>query len=194
MRREGLDYGVLEPVNSDTPVQSPRERGEPPPFPIPDLPTTEISSQSNEQETLGVHKSSSSSAELQISPATPLRRSRSRTQSLSRRRRTIFNDPEVVPPPTPSTANLAQHLPFSMIAPESLPTTQNSPLVREYPWGSINVMNPEHCDFGLVFQTLINHHIREFRAATKTLYEAYRTQQLIERRLSQAPEAGSNGA
>ena len=51
---------------------------------------------------------------------------------------------------------------------------------RQYPWGCIEVDNPEHSDFHLLRSLLIKTHLEELRSHTNdVLYEAYRTQKLL---------------
>lgn len=50
---------------------------------------------------------------------------------------------------------------------------------RQYPWGIIEVDNPDHCDFVKLRQLLIKNHLEELRERTaKVLYENYRTEKL----------------
>lgn len=184
LRREGMDYGVIEPTGQDPSAPEPKPKSD-------TFETSEIQPNVFVDDADGHHAPSSSGmpstlSAPEMSDAIPLRRSRSRSQSMSRKRRTILNDPDAAPPPTPSTASLAQHLPFSVIAPEVLPLNSQSPLCREYTWGTVNVVDSAHCDFGLLHRTLLQHHLRSFRDATKAFYEAYRTEQLVVRRLTQA--------
>jgi len=51
---------------------------------------------------------------------------------------------------------------------------------RKYPWGIIEVDNPEHCDFVRLRQMLIRTHMEELKEYTnEVLYEKYRSQKLI---------------
>lgn len=182
LKREGLDYGVLEPL-ADADASS--SAGETHPSAVSDISHagTAIADGALEAPSAAINVPRSLSAP-HLGNGLPLQRTRSRRQSLSRRRRTLLNDPEAVPPPPAPTARVAQHLPFAVIAPEALPMSATSPLIREYPWGVINVTDPDHSDFGLVSQCLLHHHLRSFREATKTFYETFRTEQLVARRLT----------
>ncbi|KAH6607823.1 cell division control 3 [Trichoderma cornu-damae] len=59
---------------------------------------------------------------------------------------------------------------------------------REYPWGTIEVDNEEHCDFVKLRQMLIRTHMEELKEHTNnTLYENYRTDKLLAMGVSQDP-------
>ncbi|OAA39818.1 cell division control protein 3 [Beauveria brongniartii RCEF 3172] len=59
---------------------------------------------------------------------------------------------------------------------------------RQYPWGTIEVDNEEHCDFVKLRQMLIRTHMEELKEHTNnTLYENYRTDKLIAMGVSQDP-------
>lgn len=184
LKREGLDYGVLEPVTESELATSPTtENGNGPTYgsALDDDPSFDSSARPGRP--ASIPKSPSAP---HLGAGLPLQRTRSRRQSLSRKRRTILNDPEAAPAPSPCTAVLASHLPFALIAPEALPAVDAlSPLIREFPWGVVNVTDSEHCDFGLLVQSLLQHHLRSFRESTKGFYERYRTEQLISRRMTQ---------
>jgi septin family protein len=58
-------------------------------------------------------------------------------------------------------------------------------LGREFIWGTIDVQNPEHCDFELLKSILFDTHIDEFRDKTREwFYEQWRTQNLRTKRKS----------
>lgn len=59
---------------------------------------------------------------------------------------------------------------------------------REYPWGTIEVDNEEHCDFVKLRQMLVRTHMEELKEHTNNmLYENYRTDKLIAMGVSQDP-------
>lgn len=59
---------------------------------------------------------------------------------------------------------------------------------RQFPWGTIEVDNEEHCDFVKLRQMLIRTHMEELKENTNnTLYENYRTDKLIAMGVSQDP-------
>ncbi|ORX63385.1 cell division/GTP binding protein [Basidiobolus meristosporus CBS 931.73] len=50
---------------------------------------------------------------------------------------------------------------------------------RRYPWGHVDVDNPEHCDFDRLRFMLLNSHMTDLRELThNVLYENYRTEKL----------------
>ncbi|KAI8819901.1 Septin-type guanine nucleotide-binding (G) domain-containing protein [Fimicolochytrium jonesii] len=72
-----------------------------------------------------------------------------------------------------------------LIAP--LPKTEPKPRVlgRKYPWGIVEVENPDHCDFTQVKETLFLTHLHELKLLTRELYyEQWRTDKLLEVRNS----------
>ncbi|ORX92426.1 cell division/GTP binding protein, partial [Basidiobolus meristosporus CBS 931.73] len=79
-------------------------------------------------------------------------------------------------------ADLRGMLPFSLIASDEFPEkTDKGPvfLGRKYPWGVVDCLNPEHCDFAPLKNLLINSHLSSLKEVTYTiLYEQYRTNNL----------------
>ncbi|KAI9310556.1 Septin-domain-containing protein [Zopfochytrium polystomum] len=70
-----------------------------------------------------------------------------------------------------------------------LPTRKDvpadSPLGREYSWGTVEVENPEHSDFEALLSTLFASHMEELKLKTReTYYEMWRTERLLEVRNS----------
>ncbi|KAJ3041348.1 hypothetical protein HDV00_009489 [Rhizophlyctis rosea] len=54
-------------------------------------------------------------------------------------------------------------------------------LARTYPWGSVEVENPEHCDFLQIKNTLFATHMQELKDYTREVhYEQWRTEKLLE--------------
>ncbi|ESK90861.1 septin [Moniliophthora roreri MCA 2997] len=50
---------------------------------------------------------------------------------------------------------------------------------RVYPWGVVEVDNPNHCDFARLKSALFSSHLHDLRSLTENiLYEAYRTEKL----------------
>lgn len=50
---------------------------------------------------------------------------------------------------------------------------------RQYPWGYIDITNPEHSDFNLLKDVLLNTHLQDLKDLTHDyLYENYRTEKL----------------
>lgn len=67
----------------------------------------------------------------------------------------------------------------------SLPTAllPSSRYERNYRWGSAHVLDPEHCDFGLLRTTILGTHLEQLRESTSMRYEAFRTRRLELNRL-----------
>jgi len=56
---------------------------------------------------------------------------------------------------------------------------------RTFPWGAINVLNPDHCDFSGLRQVLLITHRKIFKDLTvEKYYEQYRTEKLLARKAS----------
>ncbi|KAH8825360.1 septin family protein [Flagelloscypha sp. PMI_526] len=55
--------------------------------------------------------------------------------------------------------------------------------VRRFRWGTIDVLNPDHCDFSALRTSILSTHIKVLKTSTKeVLYEKYRTEKLLARR------------
>ncbi|KDQ25742.1 hypothetical protein PLEOSDRAFT_1057992 [Pleurotus ostreatus PC15] len=55
--------------------------------------------------------------------------------------------------------------------------------VRKYRWGTIDVLNPDHCDFAALRTAVLSTHLKVLKIHTKeVLYEKYRTEKLLARR------------
>lgn len=77
-------------------------------------------------------------------------------------------------------SELRSLLPFAVIGSEDK-VSVNGELVlgREYPWGTVEVDNPEHCDFGRLKGSLLGTHLNDLKEITHDfLYENYRTEKL----------------
>eukprot|EP00835_Amoeboradix_gromovi_P003055 NODE_190_length_15503_cov_0.365814.p3 type:complete len:325 gc:universal NODE_190_length_15503_cov_0.365814:2327-1353(-) len=78
-------------------------------------------------------------------------------------------------------SNILKAIPFAVIG-SNQTINKNGVNVRgrQYPWGSIEVDNPEHSDFHLLRSLLIKTHLEELRSHTNdVLYEQYRTLKLL---------------
>ncbi|KAH7906014.1 Septin-domain-containing protein [Hygrophoropsis aurantiaca] len=54
---------------------------------------------------------------------------------------------------------------------------------RRFRWGTVDVLNPEHCDFAALRTAVLLTHIRTLKVHTReVLYEKYRTEKLLARR------------
>ncbi|TYJ58098.1 hypothetical protein B9479_001194 [Cryptococcus floricola] len=90
-------------------------------------------------------------------------------------------------PPTPnsihSTASLsAPGLPWSIFIPS--PSVSGGPEVtagvRQFPWGTATVLEPEHSHFGLLLDNILGEYTKVLRNKTReVLYENYRTERLL---------------
>ena len=81
-------------------------------------------------------------------------------------------------------------VPFAVVGATDETTTPDGRKVRgrKYPWGVIEVDNPEHCDFVNLRQMLIRTHMEELKEHTNNiLYENYRTDKLLAMGVSQDP-------
>ncbi|PHH75348.1 hypothetical protein CDD80_2445 [Ophiocordyceps camponoti-rufipedis] len=81
-------------------------------------------------------------------------------------------------------------VPFAVVGATNEIKTADGRMVRgrEYPWGTIEVDNEEHCDFVKLRQMLIRTHMEELKEHTNNLlYENYRTDKLIAMGVSQDP-------
>ncbi|KAJ3413199.1 hypothetical protein HDV05_008333 [Chytridiales sp. JEL 0842] len=111
----------------------------------------------------------------------------------------IINDEELDPlSPTDELANLS-------ISATNPMRKQGGPLGRRYPWGMVEVENPEHCDFIELVHAIFASHLEDLKVLTRELYyEQWRTDKLLEVRNAvlpktqmQSPPAGArmaNGA
>ncbi|KAL0961105.1 hypothetical protein HGRIS_006081 [Hohenbuehelia grisea] len=55
--------------------------------------------------------------------------------------------------------------------------------VRKFRWGTVDVLNPEHCDFAALRTAVLSTHLKPLKVRTKeVLYEKYRTEKLLARR------------
>jgi hypothetical protein len=58
--------------------------------------------------------------------------------------------------------------------------------VRKYKWGTIDVLDPDHCDFSTLRTLILSTHIKALRSHTRqVLYEKYRMEKLLARRATQ---------
>jgi septin family protein len=88
-------------------------------------------------------------------------------------------DPEL----SQQNTTLRLMMPFTVIGMEqtSLKLNGQQLLVREYPWGTVDIENPQHCDFSLLRQLLLSTHRETFkRIVQEYYYERYRTLRLTQ--------------
>ncbi|KAG7088405.1 hypothetical protein E1B28_012402 [Marasmius oreades] len=78
-------------------------------------------------------------------------------------------------PPTPGSVNHA----YLNGPPEDL----RGVFVRNYRWGTIDVLDPNHCDFAAMRTAVLSTHLKVLKTHTnEVLYEKYRTEKLLARR------------
>ncbi|KAG8907706.1 hypothetical protein FRB99_002502 [Tulasnella sp. 403] len=66
------------------------------------------------------------------------------------------------------------------------PAELQGQFVRRYRWGTIDVLDPAHCDFVAMRTAVLGTHMRTLKNNTKeVLYEKYRTEKLLARRATQ---------
>jgi len=65
---------------------------------------------------------------------------------------------------------------------------------RQYPWGVVEVENPEHCDF-IKLRTMLITHMQDLQEVTQDVhYENYRSERLAKGVASQRKASASNSA
>ncbi|VDP69240.1 unnamed protein product [Schistosoma mattheei] len=75
-----------------------------------------------------------------------------------------------------------QHIPFAVVgSSEEAKINGKTVRVRQYPWGSVQVENENHCDFVRLREMLLRVNMEDLRERTHGVhYETYRRQRLIE--------------
>ncbi|KAI8447818.1 hypothetical protein BY996DRAFT_4592426 [Phakopsora pachyrhizi] len=72
--------------------------------------------------------------------------------------------------------------PFSLLSRES---KKGSIYVRKFRWATIDVLNPNHCEFVLIRAILLGSHLAKLKESTRIdKYENYRTEKLLSRRIT----------
>ncbi|TFK27707.1 hypothetical protein FA15DRAFT_635350 [Coprinopsis marcescibilis] len=88
-------------------------------------------------------------------------------------------DSHVPIPPTPSSVHSIRNLPYLGGPPDDL----KGVFVRRYRWGTVDVLDPQHCDFAAMRTAVLSTHLKLLKIRTKeVLYEKYRTEKLLARR------------
>jgi hypothetical protein len=86
--------------------------------------------------------------------------------------------PVDVVPQTPASIQSAR-TPYFQGPPEDL----KGVFIRKYRWGTVDVLDPNHCDFAALRTAVLSTHIKLLKTHTKeVLYEKYRTEKLLARR------------
>lgn len=78
-------------------------------------------------------------------------------------------------------STLKAMLPFAIVAANSFTKTSDGQLIRarKYPWGLVDVENPEHSDFLSLRAAILGSHMADLKDLTHDfLYETYRTEKL----------------
>ncbi|KAK0243989.1 septin family protein [Armillaria nabsnona] len=82
-------------------------------------------------------------------------------------------------PQTPASLSSARNPTFLHGTPEDL----KGIFVRKFRWGTIDVLDPSHCDFAALRTAVLSTHLNVLKTHTKeVLYEKYRTEKLLARR------------
>ncbi|KAF8631049.1 hypothetical protein AX15_002657 [Amanita polypyramis BW_CC] len=82
-------------------------------------------------------------------------------------------------PPTPVSTTGSKNIPYLHGSPEDL----KGVFVRRFRWGTIDVLDPTHCDFATLRTVVLSTHMKVLKIHTKeVLYEKYRTEKLLVRR------------
>ena len=91
-------------------------------------------------------------------------------------------------PPAPSAGSVAltkststEHM--SYLAGAGAPRDLKGVFVRRFRWGTVDVLDPKHCDFAALRTAIFSTHMKVLKTHTKeVLYEKYRTEKLLARR------------
>ncbi|KAJ2919222.1 hypothetical protein MD484_g1251, partial [Candolleomyces efflorescens] len=82
-------------------------------------------------------------------------------------------------PQTPASVKSLKNVPFLSGPPEDL----KGVFIRKYRWGTIDVLDPNHCDYAAMRTAILSTHLKLLKIRTKeVLYEKYRTEKLLARR------------
>lgn len=97
----------------------------------------------------------------------------------------IYNFPFDMEEDHPDTiaenSELRSLLPFAIVSSEDHVPSATGEMVlgRAYPWGTVEVYNPEHCDFARLKGAIFGTHLNDLKEITHDfLYENYRTEKL----------------
>lgn len=77
--------------------------------------------------------------------------------------------------------NVQESIPFATIGTNSFVPSEDggSVLLRQYPWGVVNIEDPNNSDLALLRELLLYSHMTDLKESTyDVLYESYRTQRL----------------
>jgi len=86
---------------------------------------------------------------------------------------------EDVIPPTPASVQSTRGLAYLEGPPDDL----RGVFIRKFRWGTVDVLDPAHCDFAALRTAVLSTHLKVLKNHTKeVLYEKYRTEKLLARR------------
>ncbi|KAI0696004.1 Septin-domain-containing protein [Cytidiella melzeri] len=95
-------------------------------------------------------------------------------------------------PASPSEDDHTVSSPVSTVSRHALPFVDGPPpslrgvFTRKFRWGTVDVLDPEHCDFAALRTAVLSTHMKLLKIRTKeVLYERYRTEKLLARRATQ---------
>jgi len=73
--------------------------------------------------------------------------------------------------------------PTSIMSLACPPVDLKGVFIRKYRWGTVDVLDPNHCDFAALRTAVLSTHLKLLKIHTKeVLYENYRTEKLLARR------------
>ncbi|GLB38335.1 putative TRAFAC class TrmE-Era-EngA-EngB-Septin- like GTPase superfamily, septin GTPase family protein [Lyophyllum shimeji] len=82
-------------------------------------------------------------------------------------------------PQTPASIHSVAKVPYLHGPPEDL----KGVFVRKFRWGTVDVLDPSHCDFAALRTAVLSTHLKLLKTHTnEVLYEKYRTEKLLARR------------
>ncbi|KAH9922835.1 uncharacterized protein BXZ73DRAFT_104066 [Epithele typhae] len=84
---------------------------------------------------------------------------------------------------TPSEGHSGAYHSMALPVPARAPADLRGVFVRRFRWGTVDVLDPAHCDFSALRTAVLSTHIKMLKIRTKeVLYEKYRTEKLLARR------------
>lgn len=92
-----------------------------------------------------------------------------------------YDEDEDHPDTIAENSELRSLLPFAVVGSEYHVVTPTGEMVlgRAYPWGTVEVDNPDHCDFSRLRGAIFGTHLNDLKEITHDfLYENYRTEKL----------------
>jgi len=110
-------------------------------------------------------------------------------ESSKRRPRCIFTDSGLATPRQQSEdghTDLVPKTPVSVYSSRNFtgpPDDLKGVFIRKFRWGTVDVLDPNHCDFAALRTAVLSTHLKLLKIHTKeVLYENYRTEKLLARR------------